>query len=116
MSVQEEMLLDTFLIKGTSYWLGLSDLAHEGTMIPQSIHPFKRIDDLINFAGTYRWQESHQVAEYVNWAPGEPGESTVTNCIWKSYNPNVPGWHDALCSLSSAGGHGQIHALCQTPP
>ena len=30
MSVQEELLLDTFLIDGTSYWLGLTDLAQEG--------------------------------------------------------------------------------------
>ena len=30
MTAQEEMLLDTFLIEGTSYWLGLTDLAHEG--------------------------------------------------------------------------------------
>ena len=55
------------------------------------------------------------MAEYVNWAPGQPGEgeSTVTNCIWKTYHPNYPGWHDALCSLSSHDGYGQIHALCQ---
>ena len=31
LDVQEEILLDTFLIEGTSYWLGLSDLAHPGT-------------------------------------------------------------------------------------
>ena len=31
MSRDEETLLDTFLIEGTSYWLGLSDLSHEGT-------------------------------------------------------------------------------------
>ena len=30
MSVQEELLLDTFLMDGTSYWLGLTDLAQEG--------------------------------------------------------------------------------------
>ena len=30
MAAEEETLLDTFLIKGTQYWLGLSDLSHEG--------------------------------------------------------------------------------------
>ena len=30
MSREEETLLDTFLIKGTSYWIGLTDMSHEG--------------------------------------------------------------------------------------
>ena len=30
MSAQEEILLDTFLVEGITYWLGLSDFAHEG--------------------------------------------------------------------------------------
>ena len=30
MSRDEEDLLDTFLIEGTSYWIGLTDLSHEG--------------------------------------------------------------------------------------
>ena len=30
MSAQEEILLDTFLVQGITYWLGLSDFAHEG--------------------------------------------------------------------------------------
>ena len=33
MSAEEEMLLDTFLIEGISYWLGLTDLAHEGSRL-----------------------------------------------------------------------------------
>merc|ERR1712062_718716 len=94
MSVQEELLLDTFLIEGTTYWLALTDLAHEGT---------------------YRWQESHSVADYVNWAPNEPSGSTDTNCIWKTYYPAYTGWHDAGCSSSSYDGYGQeMHALCET--
>jgi len=93
MSSQEEMLLDTFLIKGTSYWLGLTDLAHEGT---------------------YRWQESHQVADYVNWAPTQPQGRTDYNCILKTYHPTYPGWHDSDCSNSDYGhGYGQQHALCE---
>ena len=30
MSTEEERLLDTFLVEGITYWLGLTDLAHEG--------------------------------------------------------------------------------------
>ena len=32
MSRDEEDLLDTFLIEGTSYWLGLTDISHEGIL------------------------------------------------------------------------------------
>ena len=64
--------------------------------------------------GTYRWQESHQVADYVNWAPGKPNEDTAHNCVWKTYHPTYPGWHDVPCSLSDYGhGYGQQHALCE---
>merc|ERR1712126_153109 len=94
MSRDEEDLLDTFLIEGTSYWIGLSDLSHEGV---------------------YRWEESHQVAEYTNWAPGEPGSDTSQNCIWKAYLEGVVGWHDAACSAYDYDhGFGEQHALCQT--
>ena len=106
------MLLDTFLIEGTTYWLGLSDLAHEGSrMIP--CRGF--MDHLVIFSGTYRWQESHQVAEYVNWAPTtEPNGGADHNCIWKTYQATHPGWHDADCSWSDYGhGYGQQHALCE---
>ena len=109
MSVQEELLLDTFLIEGTTYWLGLTDLAQEGSRLNLSI---QRIYDLVNVVGTYRWQESHSVADYVNWAPTEPTGRTDQNCIWKTYNPTFPGWHDAGCSWSSDGLN--PHALCET--
>ena len=31
-SAEEEVLIDTFLTDGISYWLGLTDLAHEGKL------------------------------------------------------------------------------------
>ena len=31
MSKEEEAILDTFLVGGISYWLGLTDLKNEGT-------------------------------------------------------------------------------------
>jgi len=91
LDVQEEILLDTFLIEGISYWLGLSDLAHPGT---------------------WRWQESHQVPGYTNWAPGEPN-SDLHHCVWKTYVPNHSGWLDNDCSWTSHEVYGQAHALCQ---
>ena len=56
------------------------------------------------------------MAEYVNWAPNEPNDngSLNLNCIWKTYLPTNPGWHDAGCWLSSwKGGREPVHALCQ---
>ena len=69
---------------------------------------------MVVFAGTYRWMESHQEADYVNWAPTQPGGRTDYNCVWKTYYAALPGWHDADCSWSSYFGYKQeIHALCQ---
>merc|ERR1712168_78685 len=73
-SAEEETLLNTFLMAGTAYWLGLTDLAHEGT---------------------FRWQESHHVAEYTTWAIGQPHDKD-TDCVWKCFYYEAPGWHDAL--------------------
>ena len=36
LSRDEEDLLDKFLIGGTSYWLGLTDLSHEGKLYSNS--------------------------------------------------------------------------------
>ena len=92
-SAQEESLLNTFLMDGISYWLGLTDLGHEGT---------------------YRWQESHHVAEYTNWAPGQTDNQPDQNCVWKTFLPGGPGWHDGPCSLTYwEPGRGQVHALCE---
>ena len=93
-SVQEESLLDTFLTDGISYWLGLTDLAHEGT---------------------YRWQETQQVANYTNWAPTlpVPGGRDDRDCVWKCFNHDLPGWHDVGCTWTSYEGYGQVHALCE---
>ena len=72
------------------------------------------IYQLVNVPGTYRWAESHQEAEYANWAPNEPTGSADTNCIWKTYYGAYRGWHDAGCSYSDYGhGYGQQHALCE---
>ena len=41
MSRNEEDLLDTFLIEGTSYWLGLTDLSREGSIRILDLQMFK---------------------------------------------------------------------------
>ena len=60
-------------------------------------------------------QMSHQEAEYTNWAPStEPNGGTAMNCIWKTYQKEHPGWHDADCSWYIYGHeYGEQHALCQ---
>ena len=91
-SAEEETLLNTFLMDGTAYWLGLTDLAHEGT---------------------FRWQESHQEAEYTNWYPGGPNDGEEYDCVWKNLGNIYPGWHDVICTWTSHETFGQIHALCE---
>ena len=41
MSRNEDDLLDTFLIEGTSYWLGLTDLSREGSIRILDLQMFK---------------------------------------------------------------------------
>ena len=62
----------------------------------------------------YRWQESHQEAEYTNWYSGGPNSKEDNDCIWKNYREPYNGWEDVPCSWSNhGGGYGEQHALCQ---
>merc|ERR1712066_989595 len=92
-SAGEESLLDTFLMEGTAYWIGLTDLAHEGR---------------------FRWQENHQVADYTNWCSHCPNNNDNYDCVWKSLSKDHLGWHDVPCAWTYHENHGQIHALCET--
>jgi len=91
-SAGEESLINTFLMDGTAYWLGLTDLAHEGT---------------------YRWVESHQEADYTNWYPGGPTNDDERDCVLKTFRNSYPGWHDGGCSWTSYESYGQLHAFCE---
>ena len=62
-SAEEESLIEEFLPEGLTYWLGLSDFAHEGI---------------------WTWQESHQIAAYVNWASSQPSNSEETDVDGKT--------------------------------
>ena len=64
--------------------------------------------------GLYRWQESHQEAEYTNWYHGGPNDKTDFDCVWKSYHKDNAGWEDVNCTWYNFGhGYGEQHALCQ---
>ena len=107
-SEEEEKLVETFLHSGISYWIGLSDIFHEG--ISKEDISYTR-----SFSGVYRWQESHQEAQYTNWAPGKPDGDLFDDkdCVWKTFFSDAPGWHDVDCSTSIQEPFGEIHALCE---
>merc|ERR1712179_399511 len=88
-SHEEDALLDLMLPEDMQYWIGLSDWAVEGT---------------------YRWADSHRVADYTNWAPRQPDghEGLEADCVFKSYLINHVGWHDYPCNYLEW--YGPIHA------
>ena len=48
------------------------------------------------------------------WRATEPNGGTAHNCVWKTYQKEHPGWHDADCSWYIYGHeYGEQHALCQ---
>ena len=97
-SHEEDSLLDIMLPEDTNYWLGLSDLAVEGRFV---------------------WEDSHSVAVYTGWAPGQPdniGTNLLTrnaDCVFKSFriSQGEAGWHDVECA--AVDWHGSNHALCE---
>ena len=88
-SLEEEKTLDSVLNIDSSYWIGLTDVALEGT---------------------WRWQESLLETSYTNWITGEPNNQLGDeNCACKRYNVFPDGkWNDANCSVKD-----YAHALCK---
>ena len=71
------------------------------------------LDDLAR-EGRYVFAESHQEAEYFNWAAGQPNNNDQYDCVWKAVSKEaIRGWHDATCSLTEWAYCGEIHALCE---
>ena len=92
---EAEESLDKFINQDVVYWIGLSDLAQEGS---------------------WMWQESHQEPSYYNWWPGQPNGGGYANCVLKriSYDGNR-GWFDHDCNADYVfiSNSIPIHALCQ---
>ena len=46
----------------------------------------------------YRRPQSHQEAQYTNWAPApaQPNDDTDHICLWRTYNEYGYGWHVLL--------------------
>ena len=69
-------------------------------------------------AGRYEWAESHEVAQYTNWARStgqgdtdEPDGGEAENCVFMTldFDPDLdigPGWSDCDCSR-------RLLALCE---
>jgi len=96
-SKDQEDSLDEFLNDGVYYWLGLTDLAHEGT---------------------FKWEEGHDEADYTNWWPGQPNNYDETeDCVVKSLQSyesatiDAIGWDDYPCDEETIHEF-SIYALC----
>merc|ERR1712107_114342 len=90
----EENIVEQILPLDRHYWIGLNEISH---------------------IGTWRWSESHSVAEYTNWATHQPDYDQTDNCVFRSmqeYESLSPGWHNLGCELSSW--YVNIHALCES--
>ena len=81
-------------------------------------HLINGLEINLELAGRYVWDESHEVAQYINWAAGQPDSNAGDHdCIFKTYDfLGEPGWIDGHCSWDEEhwiGGPKQIHALCE---
>merc|ERR1712198_114392 len=81
------LLKQYFLQSDTSYWIGLTDEAEEGT---------------------WRWAESHKLPTWTNWSSGNPDNGHGNeDCVymWKERDHQ---WNDDGCNDK------QAHGLCET--
>jgi len=86
-SPEEQTDVNTLLIPGGVYWIGLTDLAYEGRFI---------------------WQHSYKPLSggWANWYPNEPNDAGSEDCVLMFNNGTTWAWNDSACS-------GSRHALCQ---
>merc|ERR1711860_254018 len=69
----QEAQIETILSEEFNYWIGLNDIVTEGT---------------------FRWQESHEIAVYTNWHAGEPNNAKDgEDCVMKDSNTRME-WAD----------------------
>ena len=109
--------MDEFLNDGVYYWLGLTDLAHEGHNHNSFV--MFAVNMTYLFAGIFKWEEGHDQADYTNWWPGEPNNvGEKEDCVLKSLQSyeSAPiddriGWDDFPCDKETIHEF-SIHALC----
>jgi len=91
----EEYQIYEWLNKDLTYWIGLSERTEEGV---------------------WRWEQSHQIADYLNWYPGEPndfdGDEDCVWMVWVVEEIQHSSWYDAPCDSYGIGWN--PHALCET--
>jgi len=84
----EEDQIYEWLNKDLYYWIGLNERTEEGV---------------------WRWEHSHQIADYLNWAPGEPNDYYEDeDCVSMEWGNG--GWLDVRCNIPFSNNH----ALCET--
>ena len=89
LSSEEEARLNAILAKDIDYWIGLTDLAHEGV---------------------WMWQERRTEADIFNWAPRQPNNGNALaheDCVVKRKTDGL--WNDRPCDNDVP------HALCRAP-
>merc|ERR1719309_788230 len=89
-AAENELLRVGLLERGRFYWIGLQDLAHDGT---------------------WRWAESHEAATWTNWLSGEPNNNTGDEyCVdmWCYSDRDECGWNDTTCYRT-----GGVYIVCE---
>ena len=93
LSQSEQTNLDALLNIGqyTHYWIGLSDMAHEGK---------------------FEWQHSFTpLGEYTNWISSEPNNNQGDEECVMIHGKDNWSWNDLKCVQNEWGS--EVHALCQ---
>merc|ERR1712198_685701 len=92
---RQQKSLEAILMQDIHYWIGLNDIANEGT---------------------FRWAESHQMLEYSNWNAGQPDDAEYydgEDCVHISgKSGHNYKWNDLHCTWTGIWDI-PTHALCQ---
>jgi len=92
-SEEQQKSLEEILPYDINFWIGLNDIANEGVFV---------------------WAESHESADYNNWASNEPDNGHGSeDCVQMNGRPQDQfEWNDLSCDRVEAYDL-QVHALCQ---
>jgi len=90
---EETNLIELLVLPEEDYWIGLTDVAEEGTFV---------------------WVSDFSAPEYTNWGPGQPDDENNNEDCVLLWSKSGLQWNDDLCTLTSWDSIGR-HALCQKP-